>query len=111
MENGGVAYFHVSDVFGGGVFGEFVCGAGQSIFRLENGEGDVETAQVFVQAFAGFGAADDFPEFFFGRGREFDFLFLCQIEDRADAERAVQMHVQVGFRQFLYEFFLHEFLL
>jgi hypothetical protein len=81
------------------VLRELECGALQRVFRLHHAERHVETAQVFHERAELAPAADHVAETFRVVGGQRDPRLFGQVDDGLQAERAVEMNVQIRLRQ------------
>ena len=96
MEHGRVAHLHVTDVLARSVFGELVGNAMKRIFVLEHAQGDVEGLEVFHQRAAVSAEVHRLLELDRVHRWERDVSLLGQLDDRREAQRAIEMHVQIG---------------
>jgi hypothetical protein len=99
MEHRRIAHLEMPDVFVGGVFGEFVGGALEGFLGLHDRAGDVEGLQVFDEVLADLALVDRLREAVFGVGRQLHLLAVGEVEDRRQTQAAVEVTVEVRFRQ------------
>ena len=99
MEHRRVAHFEQLAVLPGRIDRQLVSGAIEGILGLQHAEGDLETLEVFLQVPVPLAELHRLGERLLVVGRQLHPLLLRQLEERAQAERAIQVAVQIGLRQ------------
>ncbi len=100
VEHRRVADLHVADVLAGDVLGELVGDAVERVLVLHHAQGHVEGLEVLDERAAVLAQVHHPAQLGRVSRRELDPVDARQIEDRLEAERAVEMNVQIRLGSF-----------
>jgi len=99
MEHRRVAHLHVANVLGGSVLAELVGNPVERLRGLQNLERHVEGFQVVDERPCVLPTVQRLRKSLWSVGGQGDALLFGELEHRRQTQRAVQVHVQVGFWQ------------
>ena len=101
VQDGGIAHFHVANVFPGSIFSQFISSPAQAFFGLQHQIDDMEASEVVFQAGSMFSTYDKLAQFFRVCGGKLDFVLFGELEDGIDPDRSIQMDVQICLWKFV----------